>query len=356
MAPRPAAPKKVKTRARTALKLLRSRVSRARLDSVRKPPRGSAFDRSKSHFQPAAGELQAFRKIRRDPVPKKLALDKHFLISNEIHHELFRRSIKGLGGIYLGVGTDQNYVLAGWSRPDYLIMMDFDQWVVDLHKVYFLIFEHAATPKAFLALWSPAQKGKLLKLINARYGKKSWPIRLVLSRSHRQVYRRLKKIQERYAQLEVPIFLTDQRQYDLIRKLIRAQRAIAVRGNLLGHRTMRSIGRFSRKYKRVVRTFYISNAEEYAKYHFPFKRNIRALNMDDRSLLLRTLPFGGIQTRYWTYYTQRLKDFRIWMNKSRLLWVRTLVGWGRKKHDGFMHLTHMPKRYRARRAKAKKKK
>ena len=56
----------------------------------------------------------------------------------------------------MGVGTDQNYLIAGWSRPEVLVLMDFDQVVVDLHRVYQLAFLHAESPEAFLRLSAEA--------------------------------------------------------------------------------------------------------------------------------------------------------------------------------------------------------
>ena len=55
-------------------------------------------------------------KIVPDPPPPHLVRGTHYVISNEDRHDLWLKTVQGKGGAYLGVGTDQNYVLAGWQN------------------------------------------------------------------------------------------------------------------------------------------------------------------------------------------------------------------------------------------------
>ena len=82
-----------------------------------------------------------------DPPPPELVRDTHYIVSNESRQDLFKDSIAAHGGALLGVGSDQNYLLAGWSRPELLILFDFDQVVVNVHRVYRAFFLNAATPR-----------------------------------------------------------------------------------------------------------------------------------------------------------------------------------------------------------------
>ena len=45
------------------------------------------------------------RAIPSDPAPKKLVRGQHYLTSNEDHPERFATLLKGLGGVYVGVGA-----------------------------------------------------------------------------------------------------------------------------------------------------------------------------------------------------------------------------------------------------------
>ena len=47
-------------------------------------------------------------------------------VGNEDHLDLFRPAVKDKGGLYIGVGTDQNYLLGAWARAEALVLMDFD--------------------------------------------------------------------------------------------------------------------------------------------------------------------------------------------------------------------------------------
>ena len=90
----------------------------------------------------------------------------HYVTTNEARHDHFQKAISGLGGAYLGVGTNQNFEMIGWSRPRVAVMVDFDQMVVDMHHIYRLVFSHADTPDAFVELWAPKNLSTMLSLID----------------------------------------------------------------------------------------------------------------------------------------------------------------------------------------------
>ena len=103
--------------------------------------------------------------ITPDPEPPQLVRDSHYVISNEDRPHLFKGSLDDVGGALVGVGTEQLYVYAGWARPKVIIPMDFDQVVVDLHRIYGLFFLVADTPEDFVSLWSKKREPFALKLI-----------------------------------------------------------------------------------------------------------------------------------------------------------------------------------------------
>jgi hypothetical protein len=52
-----------------------------------------------------------------DPKPAHRARDSHYWVGNECALHGFYQDIKGLGGGYIGIGSDQAYLLLGWARP-----------------------------------------------------------------------------------------------------------------------------------------------------------------------------------------------------------------------------------------------
>ena len=54
--------------------------------------------------------------------------------------ELFKPFIEGKGGAYVGVGSDQSYLLMTWQRPELVFQMDYYPWVVIVHSLYHRFF------------------------------------------------------------------------------------------------------------------------------------------------------------------------------------------------------------------------
>src|SRR5690606_20098978 len=85
---------------------------------------------------PLPDEVRArFEGLPRDPKPDALVRNSHYWISNELNQDLWYEHVADLGGAYLGVGTDQNYLLAGWAKSDLVVVVDFDEAIADLHQV-----------------------------------------------------------------------------------------------------------------------------------------------------------------------------------------------------------------------------
>ncbi|MDP6947138.1 MAG: hypothetical protein QF464_23515, partial [Myxococcota bacterium] len=259
--------------------------------------------------------MDALEAIRADPAPKSIIRGTHYFISNESKHELWRESLNDLGGILIGVGAEQNYLLAGWARPDVLILMDFDIYIARLHQAYRVAFAEAATPDAMIALWQEKGRERLNTLVVQAYGE-TGEVQNILKavKFARSVGRQLDKLKTRYTAMNIPTFLTDQAQYDFIRDLWKRGRVLPIRGDLTGKRTLVDIAAFSRVTGLPVRALYTSNAE----YYFSFRKgryrdNIVGLPFDERSLVLRTDPYGGTKYRF---YEQKHGDFVAWLERG----------------------------------------
>jgi len=284
----------------------------------------------------------AFRAVRDDPPPPHIVRGIHYVISNEGRHYLYRDAVKDTGGVYVGVGTDQNYLIAGWSRPEVLVLMDFDQVVVDLHRVYRLAFLKAQTPEEFIALWRDKNKADMQALIDE--GIADPELRAAAQRAYHiarsAVHRRLLRVKARYAQLKMPTFLDDAEQYAFIVDMFKNERVYMVRGDLTADRSVSDIAVAARAAKMPVRTLYLSNAERYFHYNANFRGSMLSLPLDERSVVLRTSHFT--QGRY-QYSVQPGANFHAWLNDGKIKSAKDMLAFRHYKvHGGalaFMTLT-----------------
>ena len=213
---------------------------------------------------------------------------KHYLTSNEWNLHLFRPALKNLGGGYMGVGSDQAYLFIGFQRPTLAWLTDYDELVVEVHKIYRAFFLHADTPEAFFTLWTRAGKVSAMQVLakaypdDARYQK-------LYKRYRAGVSRRLDKVKARFLEAKVPCFLTDADDYGYVRALIRADRVRPMVANLLDKKALAGIGPAAKKLGVPIRVLYLSNAEQYWKYDAQYRKNIAGLHFDEKSLIARTL-------------------------------------------------------------------
>lgn len=257
---------------------------------------------------------QALRGIVEDPAPPSLVRGEHYIISNESRHDLFRSAAMDRGGVFIGVGSDQNYLLAGWARPELLVLFDFDQLVVNLHRVYRVFFLNAATPDEFMALWDPKNEARAEALINAEYVDATR--RAAVLRAYRTgryaVPRRFRGVLAIYKQHGVRSFLDDSAQYQYLVQMFRGGRVVMVRGDLTVGTCMSSIAAAARSMGAPVRLLYLSNAERYFNYTDAFRKSMLALPTDERSLVLRT---RARRDGSYEYIMQEADNFHAWLER-----------------------------------------
>ena len=242
---------------------------------------------------------------------------KHYVAGDEWRLDVVEPHIRNLGGGYVGVGADQAYLLIGWSRPELSWLIDYDPVVNRVHHVHQVFLRVAETPAEFIALWDKenrtASQALLAKHLVKRKDRKD------ILRVHRwfcaRVHRRLRRLVHT---LEVPSYLNDQSQYDVVRAHVLSGRVRIMSANLLVEGAIREIGKSARTLGVPIRTVYLSNAEEYWRYKKIFRDNIRGLPSDETSRIIRT------QSTYWInkdslYNSQSLQDFQAYLG---LPWVR----------------------------------
>ena len=260
---------------------------------------------------------QALQSIVEDPAPPALVRDQHYIISNESRHDLFRPLALGRGGVYIGVGSDQNYVLAGWARPELVFLFDFDQVVVNLHRVYRVFFLSAATPEEFMALWELRNEKQAESLLAAEYTDPTR--RAAVLRAYRTaryaVPRRFRNVLLTYKKNGVTSFLDDIEQYRYLAALFRTGRVVTVRGDLTAGACMSSIAAAVQAIGRPVRLLYLSNAERYFSYNDAFRKSMLALPTDESSLVLRT---RARRDGSYEYIEQEADNFRAWVSRRSI--------------------------------------
>ena len=295
----------------------------------------------------------AFAQIEPDPPPPEIVRNSHYWISNEYRHDLFKSRITDLGGIYIGVGTDQNYLMAGWSKPEVLILMDFDTYIPRIHQAYRVAFAQADSPEAFLAFWDEGNAEAVMARLTADMAGKDGALDEDGKRTVRSfktarplIKKRLERTLSKYRKRGVTTFLDDAAQYAYIKNLWATGRVFAVRGDLTATKTMQSIAKAAKDAGMIVRTVYMSNAPQYFNFEDQFRANIAALPFDDTSVFVHTLTRGafGYADGYYHYNVQPGLNFQVWMATSRykkltqILRHRTSL----KGVDGFSIMEKVP--------------
>ena len=289
---------------------------------------------------------RGFADLPADPKPPKTTRSNHYVVSNERRHFLFRESVENVGGVFVGVGSDQVYLMAGWAKPEVLIPMDFDQFIVDLHGIYRLAFLKSETPEAFLKLWNDASRMKTLVKEGAGSDDKKAKLLNVLDFGRKAIAARLGRVKRQYSKLNVATFLTDASQYNFLVELFKADKVFPVRGDLTKKQTMQGIAAATRKANLHVGAIYLSNAEQYFTFSQQYRDNIAAMPFNEKSLVLRTFPDGK---KGYYYFTQSGKLFQNWMERAKIRKVFSMLKTKRAvagTHNRFFRLeSEPPKRW-----------
>lgn len=307
-------------------------------------------------------------KVESDPLPRKLVNDIHYVASDESYHHLFEPYLKDRGGVFLGIGTNQNYTMIPWARPDIVILLDFDQMVVDVHKIYRVFFLKFETPKAFLEHWQANRTQTVEAMLKEEYGDDPAELKGVLRAfrySRYRIHRALRRVGSVMQSAKTPSFLNDQGMYDVIVKLYAGNRVLLIRGDLTKKGAVEKIGTVLKKHKMKIGVYHPSNAESY----FGFGRNYRNamvnLPTDEKSAIVRTkvwakyvkdpkyvpgktaesdalgknkgkrkVPAGMKKILYYNYATQSFSDFKAWLSDPKVVGILNLIPYSVRKKNG----------------------
>ncbi len=273
--------------------------------------------------------------------------DSDNLISNETSYlqvaEQLADSV-ARGGVYVGVGPDQNFNYIARIKPRYAFILDIRRQNMLQHLLFAALFAEAddayqylcrlfsracpaATPAGALPgveralqalLLSPPSEESFASNLQAAYQHIEGPLRFALQAQDRAdiraIYRaffdeqteiRFKSYRRPWAlyhptyrtllQARSPggrfgSFLDSLEDYRFVRDLSRAQRIVPVVGDFAGPQALRAIGRWVAEQKLKVSVFYTSNVEFYLLRNDAFARfvaNVRELPTSPESLLIR---------------------------------------------------------------------
>lgn len=290
----------------------------------------------------SADERAVLQGIREDPAPKVLLgqapglENKHYVAGNEWHLYLYADKLRGLGGAFMGVGSDQCYLLMGMQRPSLAVLSDYDDVVVAVHALYFAFFEEAETRQAFLALWQQDNAAKAVEVLQRRLP--ATADKKGLTRLYRvtraKIAKRLGRVAKRFAAEKVPSFVSDDDTYAFVRQLVQAGRVRAVRVDLLANQGVLSIGEAARKLGVPFRAIYLSNAENYWRYSPQYRANIAALPIDPQGWLVRTVSTWNYNFDY-IYDLQPLGNYAAWVSRPWVTGYRDFVRIAIPKPDEF---------------------
>jgi len=239
---------------------------------------------------------------------------RHFPVSNEYRHDLLYPHLSGLGGAYVGVGSDQNYTMAAKAGSELLLLCDYDPQIPLVHRMYRALVSVSDTPDALIAHFAPEAQAESERIIATELSDDPRVADVV------QYYRRQRTWFDRYlrrmarAQHDgAPVaWIGDAQMYARIRALHRARRIQTFNGDVTAERTLRAIGDVARRAGTTVRVIYFSNAEQFFPYTDAFIRNMENLPTDDRAIVVRTVNHRRLVKpgpRDWHYVVQPMSDF-----------------------------------------------
>ena len=247
----------------------------------------------------------------------------HFTVSNEYRHDLWFPYLRGLGGVYVGVASDQNYTLMAVAGSEIGYLIDLDRQVVHLHRVYMALIAASEDPEVFLGRFGGgaavrAETQALLVAGLSDLSERDRAAALAFVDENREALRDyLTTVRNTKRGEQGVTWLADPTLYQYMRRMVAGGRLRPINGNLAGKTAMATIAAGARALGQSVKLLYLSNAEEYLYYTPDFVANVRALPAEPTSVVLRTIHdrFEGWEScgegdRRWNYQVQPLMDFQ----------------------------------------------
>ena len=281
--------------------------------------------------------VNRFKAIRSDPEPDQLVRDAHYWVSNENAQYVWYSYIKDKGGVLSGVGTDQVYLLAGWSNASIVIPMDFDKMIRSLHIAYGAAFLESDNIEEFRSYWKKENEAKMKAAIDKHFPEESVQAMKAWKSGVKEVNGRFNRLIKKYSGgkakegeviVDIPTFINNDEQYQRIRRLWQNHRVFPIRGDLTGDNAMLDIAKALKDSGLTMKIMYPSNAEHYFEYSPAFRRNIIQMPFADDSLILRTRQMrslGLAEDEDYHYNMQSGENFKIWLETTNIKDQHTML-------------------------------
>ncbi|MCX4245096.1 LIC_10091 family protein [Paraliomyxa miuraensis] len=278
-------------------------------------------------------QLRVLHGSPEDDVPErrngilKVHEEEHYISGNERTLDLFHSTIADVGGGYVGVGTDQGYLLVDWARSDIAWFIDYDPEVLVVHEIYRRFLLGAASPEEFLALWERDGRDRAEALLRAEASDREAEQLVEAYRSYREeIRRRLGKVKARMEHEALPCYLGDLSRYEHLRQMVEQGRVRSMLANLLDDEALAGIAEAARTLEVPIRVLYLSNAEQYWKRYSPqYRSNIASLPLHGDAVLLRTLLRVSIDKDF-HYGTQPATNYVEWLSAPYVRNVYDITG------------------------------
>jgi hypothetical protein len=313
---------------------------------------GAGSARARRDTLPVRLSSQAFWKLATDLSEPDGNFRSDNLVSNEVRFQWVLPELTGkarAGGVYLGVGPEQNFTYIAALRPKMAFIVDVRRGNADLHFLYKALFEVSADRADFVsrllsrrrppglsatstaaeifnafAVADPNDQmtSETLAMIrNQLVTVHRFPLtggdlsrieaihRVFLLAGTRIQYSPYGSfggtVQPTYADLmtatdeagQARSFLASEQAFAFVKDLQHRNVIVPVVGNFAGPTTLRAIASYVRRHGAIVSAFYVSNVEEYLRQDrtWPvFCANVARLPADSTSSLIRAVRVGPL--------------------------------------------------------------
>lgn len=183
-----------------------------------------------------------------------------YLTSNEPFRFSAYKEMRGLGGAYVGIASDQAYDFIAAMRARWAWTGDYDPNVYRVHRLLRAVVLASETPKAFVAAFGDKGRAGVKEALAGTYDAAETSQLLQFYDAYR------KRLETGYVKELVPTaepafgWLADEGNYRYIRTMFQQGRIVAIKADLMGTKAFASVGNAARKLGVPIRMFYVSNA------------------------------------------------------------------------------------------------
>lgn len=298
--------------------------------------------------------------------------DSDNLISNEAAYlDVMQGLEKVRGGVYIGVGPDQNFSYLAQIRPEIAFLVDIRRDNMLEHLMFRALFEQSRNRMEFLCLllgrpvpenvgeWSDKPIGTIVDYLDrravsgekfaeftastrARVGEYGVPledddvkkIKGILSafrgeglklrfqsynRAPQSYYPNLRELLEaRDRSGKQSSYLGQEERFQYVKKMHEENRIVPVVGDFAGDKALRKIGEYAKERKLEISAVYASNLEQYVirrgDAYQTVVRNLRSLPLNSRSVIIRS-AFGPYArgARNGSYSVQLMQPLQVFL-------------------------------------------